>query len=332
MKFKKLIVLVIVLSALVIAVFIKKSYDQNQERSRQKAATATEAVVKDVDASSIMRIDLRKGEANQAEVSLLRQADGSWTIPDYYKAKSKKWTIDQLLKNFTQAKGEMRSDSKDVLGDYSLTEKDAVHLEAFDAQGTALFHLLISPNRTLTGQNFMRLASSNRVIVADSDILSTLGLQSKDSKLDPKKFADMQTVKIDVDKVSKIEIFDKKSSQVLLRQQGAADKTVQWAWDPADPRQPVEKSKVETFLRSLPNIYASEVIDPASPLAKEVKPWIRVIMEKDGQNTPLELQLSPVDAAKKIYALRVMPDAIVYQVDSAGIEAIKTDKASFSKT
>ena len=335
MKFKKLLFLIAVLAVLVVAGLVKRVHVQKAEQDQQKAAVAVQPLLKSLETSEVSKLSCQAGDDDKGAVLLRKQESGDWVVESHFGARAKKWQVDQLLKNVSSAKGELRSDSAEVLGDYRLLENQAVHLRFFGASGKELCHLLISPERAPAWQNFVRLAGSKQVLLISGDLLSNLGVNKKEDKPDPKNFTDLQAVKLDVSKVTKIETNASKTPWTLVKTEDKEKKKPVWNFEPPAPgqKEEVDPDKVSNFISSLTRLNGQSVLDPkAAGYGFDEKPfWIRLSHTKDDKPVQTELYLGKPDAEKKTAALKVMPEGLVYEVNGASTEAVKTDRANFVK-
>ena len=190
MKFKKLVVLLVLLAIIGTASLIKKNaLEKENQKSKGQALLQSEPLLgKDFSAGFVTKIDLRRGVTDSERTTLTKDASGDWSLDP--KTPGKKERTEALLKSLAEIRGELRAENEAVLEDFSLTDEKAFHFILYGSSGNELAHVLVSPLRPRGTQNFVRLSNSQRVLVTDTDILASLGIYSETDKLDSLSFAD----------------------------------------------------------------------------------------------------------------------------------------------
>jgi hypothetical protein len=333
MKFKKLAYLLFVLAFLVTLVVVKKIQSEKIEKIQAKEVGKLEVLVDDLDASAVKKIIAKKGPEAVDSAVLVKTDSGEWRVENYYGARAKKWQIEQILKNVSDIKGSLRSDTPEVLADYSMTDQTGLDIQFLGVSDSKLLHLVCSPERSPMGGNFVRRGESNQVYLTESNIIGNFNIYGKDSKLEAKNFADLQAVKFDTGKVTRLEALSKGASVVLVNQEDKEKKTSAWVFEPAG-KEEVDPGKVSTFLSSLTGIQAIQLLDPSQSGYgfDEKMPWVRIFYNADDKPAQIELYLGKLVGDKKTYPLKVMPDGVIYEINQASFDTVKTDRASFLKT
>ncbi len=318
---------------LIVAAFVKKVQVMRTEIQENQPPSAV-SLAKDLATAFVSKIVVMRGDNDPMKLVLLKNEQNEWTLENHFSLHAKKWKVDELLKAVAESKGELRSESKDVLNDFSITDSQGIHIQFFGIPEKELIHLIVSPSRPASEVNFVRLASSSQIMAVSTDLLSTLGIYAKDDKIDYKNFGDFQLLRFDTTKVTKLELRDKAELITLIKKENPGDKTTSWSFDPANPKQEIDPNKVTNFLSQVVNLYAKEILDPkAEPYGLDEKQvFLRLSYIKDEKPFQTELYLGRYDETKKSYILKVLPDKLVYEVAESSINSIKKDKQSFLKS
>ncbi|PIU40161.1 MAG: hypothetical protein COT00_03145 [Candidatus Omnitrophica bacterium CG07_land_8_20_14_0_80_50_8] len=334
MKFKKLLILIVILFAIIVVSFIKKAnLDKNAAIENQPPPPTM--VTQEIAPGFVSKLLISKGSEEAGRLlTVSKNGGGEWVIDSHFNTKARKSQVESVLKNLSGLKGEFRSDSKDVLEDYSLLETQAYHLELQGSDNQALAHVLVSPLRTRGTKNFVRNAKSSTVVVTDSDILTSLGLYSKDAKLDYKMFADFKVVVTEASKIQSLELTQPKSTPFLMtKREDVKNKTVTWISGMADKEITLETGKVNELISNILNLYAKESADPAGTVYgfnEKAAPWIRIQLKPEEKPNEIMLFLGLRFEATKTYFLKSIPDGQVYALSDASIDAIlKKNSDSF---
>lgn len=332
MKFKKLVVLMLALAALIAIGLVKKVRDARVEKALVKS---DEKVLDSVVTSEfINRIEIKTGESSGNPGSLIllgKGADGEWRLESHYGVRAQKIQVDQLLKVLSEQKGEVRAESEDVLGDFQLRDQEAFSVKLIGPSSKEMAHVFISPLRSGRNLNFVRLAGKHRVIAASPDVLSQLEIYQKEDKLNYKLFADLKLAKFDVNQTTRIEVSG--SAPFTLAKKQENGKPAAWAFEP--PTEQADTTKVSTFLSGIANLYARDVVDPKGEYGFGGKAArLRVTHLKDGKPAEFTLILGNADNVKKTVFVQTLPDALVFELADSQADTLSKDRSFFlpSKT
>lgn len=333
MKLKKLLVLILVAALLVILNFMKKIEGDKERRAADAEALQTVRLVEtEASVASVDRLLLQSGADEAKRVVIVKNTEGGWRIESRYNVRADRGQVEGLIQKASAAKGEVRPSSKDVIGDFSLKEDQAFHVALQARDGADIARLLVSPIRPLQSRNFVRLAGSDRVLVTDSDLLSSIGIYMQGAPLEYKTFADLRVVPADVSKLGRIQVIPRAGASFALVKQEGSDPVV-WKTDP-DGGSEVETAKVNDFLSGLTSLFARDVLDPqaADHGLDEKSPWLVLTETKDGKTTEYRVLRGKRSLETKTAVLKSLPDGLVYEVNDDTLEKLlKRDKASFLK-
>ncbi|MGB8951736.1 MAG: DUF4340 domain-containing protein [Candidatus Aminicenantales bacterium] len=170
-----------------------------------------------------------------------------------------------------------------------------------------------------TEKTYVTTSLSSQIVVPESDVLSQL-----------EKTADAFREK-------KVAVFNSWQAGRLWLKNGRLDLTAikgendQWRFNTA-PKDAVDGSKVETFIRKMENLEAVEFIDPPKGLAEygldkpqaEVKIWSRDIGEKE-KGKIIHILIGKEDTEKKQVVVKNSRFTYLFRVDSVFLEDFPKD-------
>ncbi len=330
---RKLIIFLILMVSLTALSFVKANYLQKEKKSLDQEAKQFYTLNQDFDSSAASKITIQRAGSSEELIDLEKDSNSNWVIRNRFNAPAQSSAVQNFLKKLTAIKGEVRSDNKEVLGDYQLLENQALSVEIKNTAGKSILHLLISPKRPQGNQNFVRDAASDKALITEADLLGMLNIYAKDSKLSPKIFLNLKTADFQAAQVSKIE-FKQTSGEAwtLTKNQDAKTNAVSWVMEPAPAKGSVQNAKVDELLNTLTSYYGRDILDPAGQGYgfDNAAPWIRLTLKKADKEETIEYYLGKQESAAKTYTLKIMPAGRVYLVSESGVEPlIKKDKQSF---
>jgi len=332
MKAKKLTVLAVLVILLAGAVVLKAVGTRKQGAVLEKAVASSIVAVlpSDVVPVQVSRIEILTGDKTDGGVVLEKKSDGEWVIPSHFGTRGAKWSIDDLLKSVSGLKGELRSESPGVLGDFEIDDARAISVRFFAADQSEVAHLLVSPLRPFGIQNFVRVAGSNRVYVTQTDVLGALGIYEKGAAPDYRVFAHQQTLKFDISSVVKFLLTQPNGSALtLVKKEKAEDKTIYWEFDPADSSE-VDPAKASEWLSSAVNFYGQGAVDPAGDHGFGAKPFLTIWHGDAANPSAIELYTGK-PGEDKMLVVKTTPDNLAWQIPSDALDRLKKEKSFFLK-
>lgn len=334
MKLRKLLILAVFLAVLVVLGLVKKAHDQRTEVLQNKNQKTWFVLNQGLSADFVDRIEIYSSVNDSSKIRIRKADSGEWLLDLPFVARARKGSVDSFLKDLTLVRGETRAESKNVLQDFKLDEKQGIHL-VLKGSGKELSHTLLSPLRPGGTVNFVRTQNSARVIATDTDLLGDLGIYSKQTQLDPKVFIDLKVIQLELKKVKAFQISSAKPAPPkFTKQKNEKDNNESWSIEPPEGSAEIDKTKIDSFLSNLSNLYATQAIDPKGGGfgINETSPWISVSW-LDGSNKLSELSLfinGEADKDKCRY-LKVMPTGTVYRILETQVNNLNKDKAFFLK-
>ena len=335
MKLKKLFFLIAIFFVIVAALIVKKANVEKHE-AKEKQVPLYYTLNKDLATAFVAKMTVTKGDDQAGKVVFSKNSSGEWMVETPFLFRADKRTVESLLKKNVEIKGEVRAESKEVLGDFKINDKEGLEITLSDSSGKELSHLVVSLLRLRGTMNFVRQKNSNQVIATDTDFLSILGLFSKEAKLDAKNFRDLQIGRFETSKVTRLELSPANSTPfTLVKKEDPKDKSVSWGFDPEEAGSEIDKAKVESFLGSLSGWTGSDALDAAKEseygFVPDDKPWVRVSIKNDNKTDVREFFLSPKQTPDKKTAIKVLPDKFFYLSIESAMDYMKKDKAHFLK-
>ncbi len=322
MKPKKLLALVFLVLALAGAAALKAATDR---RAAERAGDVVETrrLNEGLSPSFVSRVELER--SGEPAVVLTKNPAGEWSVESRFGVPARKAAVEELVNAFANLSGEVRASSPDLAADFKLDEKSAIRASFRDAAGKEVVRLYLSPLRPNRIDNFVRAEGSNEALAVKKDILSTLGIWSKESKLDYKTFADLRAVRFDLAKVTRAEVAGTKGAFALVRAADPKDVAAahaKWTIEPGGS--PADAAAVSRFLVFLSNVYGSDAVDPAAYLGYSKDPAIRVL---EGEKETLIYLGTPAGSAPTI---KLLPDRRAYEVSPETAAGFKKTKAEFA--
>lgn len=237
-------------------------------------------------------VDLVEGQLSTAEVFGVRVWQGAdpgfelvkrgddWFMSSHHDAPANANKLRSLLGNLETAEAEVRSESADVLGDYSLDDSTAVHLVIKDESGSETLHLLIGERSGNGG--FVRRAGSDQALRCDHNFLSDFGIWGEE--LTPpqrSQWIDLLAHQVERDQVRSIQLSWADGSLSMAKEfevmeapadSVAAPEPAEYEWRVSEPGNFLaKKTTADGILGSLSNIRARDVVGPADEAEAQLR-------------------------------------------------------------
>src|SRR6516162_1190844 len=155
---------------------------------------------------SITGFELYRG-AQPQEVVRLHKRDGTWVVTSRFDTPGNSTKIAQFLTQLSTLQGELRADSTALLGDFQLTDEQALHLKVYtDTPDKPALHLLAGKGSG--GNSFVRRAGEERVYYVNMSLQSMAGLTSGSTEQAPsaKPWLDLHIQNIPQEQVAAVEL------------------------------------------------------------------------------------------------------------------------------
>ena len=226
-------------------------------------------------ADSITGFDLYHGAKPQESVRL-RQRDGAWVVASRFDTPGNSTKIQQFLTQLSTLQGELRADSTALLGDFQLTDEQALHLKVYtDVPDKPALDLLAGKGSG--GNGFMRRAGEGRVYSVNVHLQSTAGLTSGTTDQAPsaKPWLDLRIQNVPKEQVTAVELHSSTRDLRFTTQPAAAaggtdasaasSAPPSPAWKLAFPelKYSVKPDAVEGLVTTLRTLQGDDVADPA---------------------------------------------------------------------
>src|SRR5215831_6682439 len=201
---KRLLPLVVILIVLgVLAILFKRSPappQLAQEVGLERLVPPT------LHADSITGFELYRG-AQPQEVVRLHKRDGIWVVTSRFDTSGNSTKIAQFLTQLSTLQGELRADSTALLGDFQLTDEQALHLKVYtDTPDKPALYLLAGKGSG--GNGFVRRAGEGRVYQVNVHVQSLAGLTSgtAEQALSAKPWLDLRIQNVPKEQVAAVEL------------------------------------------------------------------------------------------------------------------------------
>jgi len=298
MNKKGLLILCVIFAVLIGLVFVKGR--TKPQVSTQEEITDIISTVVSVD--SINEIELKLGSGTPDEsgaseyVHLVKDGD-YWFDQTQLGVYASDSSITALLKKLDGLTGELRSNNKEVLGDYGMDDANGVHVQ-LRGENNLNTHLIVGTQKAGFVNNFVRKAGSNAVYIVGENILATLGVRAEDDdqKLDTKKWTDKRIAHIDAGEVEAVvitEFIDGKEETAVNIKKELIDDKKQWKSQiPYDFG--LSASKIKSMIEGFNNTYAREVKAVDEGGAFDEIGWTGAFTMANGENVKIIRALQPV--------------------------------------
>jgi len=333
MGFKKLLVILGVVLALLVLVLVKKTAQKKYLAKQETAPLTTEfELIKDLPETFILRVAAYKGDDEKNKMVLVKNSEGLWILESKYGIKAKKATVDNLLKELKDLKGEVRAESKDLFADFQIEDSKALHILLEAGTGNIINHLVVSFLRPDWNKTFVRQEESEKVVLVNKDILSLFNLYNKEAKLNDAYFADLKLFAFETKQIQKIELVRDKEQLIFKKSEPGGSTSPAWNLEPAlTPDEEIDTSKVDELLRNIYNIYAKEILDPSLSTYGFDAPLLKVSLQDLEGKKAAQMEVGKYLESEKVYYARVIPANLVFKVSESYIKNLKKERASFLK-
>src|SRR5262245_59238408 len=201
---KRLLPLVVILLVLgVLAVVLKRSPAPPQLAEEVGLELLVPQTLR---VDSMSGFDLYHG-AHPQDIVRVRKRDGAWVIPSHFEAPGNSTKIQQFLTQLSTLPGEPRTESTALLGDFRLTDEQALHLKGYtDTPDKPAFYLLVGKGSA--NSTFVRRAGEGRVYSVNLNLYNIVGLSSNTPDQAPaaKPWLDLQMQNVPKEQVTAVEL------------------------------------------------------------------------------------------------------------------------------
>lgn len=330
MKFKKLLILTAIVSLLAVLAMVKNIAKEKRLAQEELASAKPFALIEDISTGFIRKITIYKGDDENTRIILAKDDAGAWLIENKFKAKAKKENIENLFKDLSGLKGELRAESKSVFGDFHLEDNQGVHIILEAEGGKTLAHIIASLERPGWDSCFIRLKDSDKIILFQKDLPGKVNIYNKDAKLDSNYFTDFKLFSFDTKKIETIKTSQKGKPFYALLKKKESDNQYKWDFEPAQKRTKIDSSKVDSFLQNASNIFAQDVLDPGLGDYGFEQDDFSLSLETDEKKT-LTLAVGKYLEKEKAYCVKIMPENQVFKISEQAVKNIRKDKNHFLK-
>lgn len=262
MKIKQLIILFVIVLLLGGAIFLKNyRFSQPIEEQEYKKLEFVSAL------GEIQTLSVRKGSSDSEEKFSLSKGDkDNWRVESFDNLKAKDDRVEALIKSLRALEGELRSISKDNIGDFLIGDDAGIRIDAQDKDGQES-SIVVGLKTAGFGGSFIREIGSHKVYLAAENILSKLGIwqESADVVLKPEFFYDLQMLEFEEGEVSSFTV-ERKEGESLVEvcnvfmsiEEGSDIR--RWSFSRQDIPFDVDASKIKKFLAEVKKKSANEII------------------------------------------------------------------------
>lgn len=286
MSFKKMWPLVAILVGLLAVGLLTKG--KPTQRAITEEAGLRALVPADFLATDVERFEIsmpaRSGEKTEGKtVRLERKGEKDWQIASAWGAPADEMKVSTFLSKIKKLEGEYRSSSPEVLSDYDLDEKQALHMAFFKKNGKDAWLDLFVGKKSDGGSCFVRVKGSDEVHEVAVNLRSEVGLWEDGKAPEDKHWLRKKFVTFDKGKVEKLHLryadkelfFEKRTRELPASAEKSPDSTApakkdaapkvetEWVCTNLPEGMTLSKTVVSDVLRGLSELEATEVVDPS---------------------------------------------------------------------
>jgi len=274
MKLKNLIILGVILAVLIGLSFIKKIAKNNVPANEGLTNIISQPVQKEKVTQCVISLNGKKTK--------LVKKGGIWTVENYHNAYADKEKVSQLLDKLSDLKGEMRSDAKELLADYSITDEQGISI-SLKQQDSAIAEIVIGADSLGTNMNFIRRKGSNKVYAVEENFLPFLGFWGTAAKESFKTdwWIERNLVHIKEDEIKSIMLENDGITYAGLSKENNKWKTLK------EYGVEVNQNKVNNFIKEVIDLKASSVISLEEAEQYEKEEWKIVVGLDSGEKVSI---------------------------------------------
>jgi hypothetical protein len=299
----------IIIALLVLAVLIGLNLLNQSRQARLKQSFAAKAgpeliLPAGIDAKQIDRIrifveepvdqassDTQESEDTGPSEVILEKVDDAWVVTSHYNAPAKLDKVEELLTDLLSMKGDLRSSSPDVLGNYDLVPGKSIQVLLHDRGNDKDYQIEVGKSGPGMGNSgFVKRKDDSKVFIVNTNLRSTFGLFGQEASA-PKAqpWLDLAMLKLEPSNLKGIDMETPFSELELVRQEivkpaeesdeagesasaegeegtetaAAGEPEYEWVLQsPADLAFELKEGGVSTWLGSLGSIEAADVLTP----------------------------------------------------------------------
>lgn len=277
MKFKNLIILLVVFVVLIGIVFVKKGMEPTVPTTEERADIITPSLSLENITEAVFRFGLPAGQAGTTETKVhLIKEEGRWKVKSLYGVYADENVLTAFLNKLDGLQGELRSNEAGLLADYGIADESGIHI-VLSRDGAAVAHLVVGSKRSGSLANFIRLEGKNEVYVVEDDLLAEFGLwgEPKAENFNTDKWFDKQVVRFEPKDVTVFKISEirqgAEKTWLDVELKTIDDKT---KWESPIPYAfGLSAAKIKNQLQNLRNIRVSKVVAADIPDAFGDPSW-----------------------------------------------------------
>ncbi|MFH1422460.1 MAG: DUF4340 domain-containing protein [Planctomycetota bacterium] len=339
MKPKHLIICALLLAVLIIAITL-------QSLTRQKPAGELGLVklTGSVDINTIEKIKFYMGDDIQNSIELVKAA-GKWLLATKFNAPARNDMVETLLSELKELKGEMRSNSSELFTEFSIGDKDSIHIELIGASEITLSHLLIGKQAADNLTTFLRLSGETKTYAVTNNLRRALGIfqptkEEAREELKPLKWLDTQVFRgLNTDEICKISttspgrrlVFEKKQIEQLedseKKEEEKTPEKTEWIISKESAPAPfsIKQDGVDRLIRQIENFRAEDAVEPekGKSCSFENPEFSAIISFKD--NSEKKLLICKAPGEEDDFYAKIDKEAVIWKVKRWAIDSLFRD-------
>jgi hypothetical protein len=335
MSVRKLLIILGVVAVLLGLAVVKKGIQKKEAAEEEKTPSFAEVeLVKNLPAQFVSKIEVYKGGDPDRKLVFVKDNGGAWVVASKFGVKTRKDAVENLLKEFTDIKGELRAESESVFPDFKIGDKEGLHVLLQPASGKPLADLVVGLRKPGWNKSFVRLEGSRKIVLVPKDILMLFRLFGEEAKLDTGYAADLKIFSFDPKLVEKISLATagSKGPLVLKKSLPAGSASAVWSFEPpGSKKEEVDASKADQYLKTISRMAGRDVFDPKLNTYGLQTPALEVTLQ-DAQGAQLaRIEVGASLDGNAAYYAKAQPAGFVYKISAADLNNLKHDRTFFLK-
>jgi hypothetical protein len=288
MKNKNFVILIAILVVLILIYVI-----QQFSTGRKSVSETVVKIFPDLDSSAVKYIKAYKQDYPDSGISFARQ-DTGWIVSSYFGATGKKADIEKIITDIKALTGEVRSSNAELLGDYDLTDNQALHLELLKSDSTPMVNMLVGKGVPQSPRSsFIRKNGDNTVYKANENFLSRFAMWDAQAatRIQTSRWLELGMGSIPADSMKSMQLQIKGKTYLFEREKQVSADTAappQFSWSQKEPSKGkmLEDKDIAGIANRLGSLRANDLLKTAdmAALGLDKPQYVAQVTGSNGSN------------------------------------------------
>jgi len=277
---------------------------------------------------------VKKTVGKEEKLKFEKKDGGDWLITSQWNLGADRQKIENLMKDISNLKGELRSRSEELFSDYGISIDKAFSIDFVDKDGVSKQKIFVGTEKAGGEKSFLRKGDSSDVYIVDKDIYYMFGMYGKaeDSVLNADMWVDLSIAKYDPEKIDSIRITRQeeglKTVTVDVKRELDENKNLkQWVSQGEGAVFNIDAAKIKDYLNRIITTRAAKAVDPAAVDYGFASPFLTINFASEG--APIDLIVGKEENENTNDRYIKAPEGRVYLLKRYGINNIDIDISRF---